>query len=103
MDAGLIARNGYFTHEPSIISVVHTQANKNSWLDEFALNVIRNQKVELSRKEDNIIWGHIHSKYPADFFAFQVALDKFSEAPDPLDSVNQNIIQPVIDNLRRGF
>jgi hypothetical protein len=103
VDAGLIARNGFFIHEPSIISVVHTQANKNSWLDEFALNVIRNQKVELVRNADGIIWGHIRSKYPADFFAFQVTLDKFSESPDSLDAVEQFIIAPVIENLGKGF
>ena len=103
VDAGLIARNGLFTHEPSIISVVHTQANKNSWLEEFALNVVRNQKVELIRKEDDIIWGRIISKYPADFFAFQVGLEKFSETSDPLEAVSQNIVQPVVENLRKGF
>lgn len=103
VDAGLIARNGYFAHEPSIISVVHTQANKNSWLDEFALNVVRNQKVELVRKSDEIIWGRITSKYPADFFAFQVALDKFSETADPLDAVSKNVVKPIIENLGKGF
>jgi len=103
VDASLIARNGFFSHEPSIISVVHTQANKNSWLDEFALNVVRNQKVEVLHKADDIIWGRINSKYPADFFAFQVALDKFSESSDPLEAVSQNIVQPVVENLRKGF
>jgi len=103
VDAGLISRSGYFIHEPSIIGVVHTQANKNSWLDEFALNVVRNQKVEFLGNTDGILWGHIKSKYPADFFAFQVPLDKFSESPDILDAVIQYIITPVIENLRKGF
>ena len=103
VDAGLISRRGSFIHEPSIIAVVHTQANKNSWLDEFALNVIRNKKLQVLRITDGVIWGRIISKYPADFFAFQVTLDKFSESPDMLNAVSTYIIQPIVTNLRQGF
>ncbi len=103
VDASLISRKGFFTHEPSIITVVHTQANKNSWLDEFGLNVVRNQKIELTYTQDNVIWGHISSKYPADFFAFQVGLEKFAKNPNLSESVQQFIVKPVVDNLRRGF
>lgn len=102
-DARLIARNGYFIHEPSIIIVLHSQTNKNSWVDEFALNVIGNNKLELIRKVDGIVWGHIKSKYPADFFAFQVALDKFSDTENPQEAVRQYIVNPIIENLRKGF
>ena len=103
IDAGLIARNGFFIREPSIIIVLHSQAHKNSWVDEIGLNVISNRKVELIHKADGIIWGHIKAKIPADFFAFQVALDKFSDIDNTQEVVRQNIVHPIQENLRKGF
>ena len=103
IDASLIARNGFFVHEPSIIIVLHSQADKDSWLDEFALNVVRNQNIENIRKVNGIIYGHLKSKYPADFFTFQVALDIFSDTGNLHEAVHQTIITPLIENLRKGF
>jgi hypothetical protein len=102
IDASLIARNGFFIHEPSIIAVIHTQPDNNSWLDEIALNVVRNRKLELIRKVDGITWGRIKSRFPADFFAFQVSLDKFSDTGEPRDAVQRYLATPIIENLRKG-
>jgi hypothetical protein len=103
VDENLIARDGLFIHEPSIIIVVHNKADKNSWVDEFALNVLGNRKVERIQKVDGIIRGHIKSKYPAEFFAFQVALDKFSGTDNPHEAVHQHIVIPLTANLQKGF
>lgn len=103
IDSSLIARNGFFLHEPSIIIVLHTQAYKYSWVDEFALNVARNRNVRSIRKVNGIIWGQIKSEYPADFFAFQRSLDKFSNTDNPQEAVRLQIVNPIIENLRKGF
>lgn len=103
IDENLISNNDFFTREPSIIVVLHSRADKCSRLDEFALTVVRNQNVELIRKDNGVIWGHIKSKYPADFFAFQVSLDKFSDIEKPQEAVRQYMVNPIIENLRKGF
>ena len=103
IDSVLIARNGFFIQEPSIIVVLHSQANKAGWADEFALNVIQNHKVIVNQKEDGVIWGQIKSRYPANFFAFQVALDIFSETENPQAAVRHYIVNPILENLTKGF
>lgn len=103
IDASLIAREGFFFHEPSIISVVHTQADKNTRLDELAMNVVGNRKIELIQNAGGIIWGRIKLSVPTHFFAFQVALDEFSETDNTQSAVHKNIILPLTENLHKGF
>jgi len=103
IDANLIARNSGFIREPSIIIVVHTQPDKNSWLDEFAMDVVRHNKVEILEKDRGIIWGCFKGKYMAQYFSFQVGLDKFSGVENPQQAVRQYIMAPLLENMRKGF
>jgi hypothetical protein len=99
IDVNLFAPSGPFDKEPSMITVIHTQPEKYGWINDFALNVIKNQNVELTTKEHGVVWGKITAKFPADFFAFQVQYDKFSDVKNPQEAVQQNIIDPIIKNL----
>ncbi len=46
IDEALFAQGGPFSAEPSMVVMVHSQADKYSRLDEFALQMIKNQNVE---------------------------------------------------------
>jgi hypothetical protein len=102
LDTNLFGEGVPFIMEPSIIVVAHTQTDKFGWVGEFALMVIENRKVELSKTVDGISWGKINAKFQADFFAFQAQYDKFTDynlqAP-----VQQYIIHPIIEILDKGF
>ena len=102
IDANLIAPSGPFIKEPSMITVIHTQPEKYGWINDFALNVIKNQNVELTTKEQGVVWGKIIAKFPADFLAFQVQYDKFSDNKNPQEAVRQFIVDPIIENLGMG-
>jgi hypothetical protein len=102
IDANLIALSGPFSKEPSIITILHTQPEKYGWINDFALNVIKNQNVELTKKERGVVWGKITAKFPADFFAFQVQYDKFSDNRNPQEAVRQYIVNPIIEHLGTG-
>jgi hypothetical protein len=99
IDASLFAHAGPFIIEPSLITVVHTQAEKYGWLNDFALNVIKKQNVVLTTKEGEVVWGRISAKFPANFFAFQVQYDKFSENRNPQEAVGKYIVDPIVTNL----
>jgi hypothetical protein len=103
VDASLISGSGYFVREPSIITIVHTQADKNCWVDEFALNVIGGRNVEFTKKLNETFWGSISTECPAEFFAFQVGLDKFSDSDNLLTAVRQHLLAPLTENLNIGF
>jgi hypothetical protein len=103
LEASLIAQSGSFIVEPSMIIVIHSQVDKFAWINEFALKVIKSQDVELTKMMDDVIWGKINGKFPADFFAFQVRYDKFSDDKNPQASVSKYIVDPIIENLERGF
>jgi hypothetical protein len=45
------------------------------------------------------VWGKFTTKFPADFFAFQVQYDKFSDNKNPKEAVRQYIIDPIFNNL----
>ena len=99
IDANLFGTGGPFTKEPSIITVIHTQTEKYGWIKHFALNVIENQNVEITIRERGIVWGKIAGRFPADFLAFQVQYDKFSDVKNPQEAVKRNIVDPIIENL----
>jgi hypothetical protein len=103
IDAGLFAPRSPFTVEPSIIVVVHTQAEKYAWVDEFAMKVIKLQNIEVIDHYEGIVWGKIMGMYPADFFAFQVKYDRFSESMDARTAIQRYLVKPIMDNLERGF
>lgn len=99
VDANLFTPGGPFAVEPSLITVIHDQAEKYCWLNDFALKVIRNQNVELTSINHGSVWGKLNTKFPADFFAFQVQYDKFSENKNPQEAVRQYIIDTIFDNI----
>lgn len=103
IDSSLIARHSFFVHEPSIVIVVHSQVSKASWADEFALNVIQNHKLSIKNQEAGVVWGQINSRYSANFFAFQVPLDLFSDTENPQAAVRRHIVDPLLENLTKGF
>lgn len=102
IDEHLFVEKGPFMLEPSLVIVVHNQADKYGWINQFALKVIKNEKVELNEIIDGVVWGKIKAKIPADFFTFQVQYDKFTER-DLKPPVQQYIINPVVVNLKRGI
>jgi hypothetical protein len=67
------------------------------------MNVISNTGIDLTRRVNNLIWGRIPAKYSTDFFAFQVAVDKFSDTGKPEEVVRQHITLPITENLAKGF
>jgi hypothetical protein len=103
IDANLFAQSGPFIIEPSMITIIHNQTDKFGWINDFALNVIKNQNVELTSKVHGTMRGKIKAKFPADFFAFQVQYDKFSENKNPREAVRQYLVDPIIENLKICF
>jgi hypothetical protein len=103
IDASLFAQSGRFLIEPSMIIVVVSQADKYARVDEFALHVIKNQNIGQVKKTGNIVRGKITAKFPADFFAFQVQYDRFSDDKKPEIAIGSNIIDPIYINLAQGF
>jgi hypothetical protein len=103
IDSALFAQNGLFLIEPSMVIVATSQSDKYARVDEFALQVIRDQNVEQVKKAGNIVWGKLTAKFPADFFAFQVQYDRFSEDKKPEIAVGRYIIDPITTNLMLGF
>ncbi len=103
LDPSLFAQNGRFLIEPSMVIVVVSQADKYARVDEFALQVIKNQNIEQVKKTGNIVRGKITGKFPADFFAFQVQYDRFSEDKKPEITIGSYVIDPIYINLAQGF
>lgn len=103
VDSGLFAQNGHFLIEPSMVVLAASQSDKYARVDEFALQVVRNQNVERINKVENIVWGKITTKFPAEFFAFQVQYDRFSDGRKPEIAVGRYIIDPLTTNLLLGF
>ena len=96
IDAYLFSHNGPFILEPSLITVIHTQPKKFGWINDYALNVIKNQNVMLTFKERGVVGGKINAKLPADFIAFQVQYEKFSDDTHPQNAVRKYIVDPII-------
>jgi hypothetical protein len=103
LEASLIAQDGPFIIEPSMIIVIHSQVDKFAWINEFAMKVIKSQDVEVTKMMGDVIWGKINAKFTADYFTFQVRYDKFADDKNPQSSVSKYIVDPIIENLERGF
>ena len=99
IDAYLFSHNGPFILEPSLITVIHTLPEKYGWINDYALNVIKNQNVILTSKDRSGVFGKITVKFPADFFAFQVEYDRFSDNTQPQKAVQKYIVDPIIAYL----
>jgi hypothetical protein len=103
IDASLFTQRGYFLIEPSMIVVVISEADKYARIDEIALQVIKPQNVEQVKKTGNIVSGKITANYLADFFAFQVQYDCFSDDRKPEIAIGNYVIDPIKTNLMQGF
>jgi hypothetical protein len=103
IDASLFAQRGYFLIEPSMIVVVISEVDKYTRVDEFALQVIKPQNIEQVKKMGNIVRGKIEANFIADFFAFQVQYDCFSDDRKPEIAIGNYIIDPIRTNLMLGF
>ncbi len=103
VDDSLFAPGGPFMAEPSLIVMLHSQAEKYGWLGDYALRVIKNQHLVKADKVGGTLWGKIDVRYPADFFAFQVQYDKFSDNRSLQAVVGQYVVEPILKNLARGF
>jgi hypothetical protein len=103
IDEGIIPLHGAFSREPSMVAVLHTRPEKYAWLDEFALKVIGAENLEQTSKTGDILHGKLAGKYPADFFAFQVQYDLFSDIRNPPEAVSQYIVKPITTGLEKGW
>jgi hypothetical protein len=103
VDDKMFAPAGPFIVEPSLIVMLHNQAAKYGWLSEYALRLIKNQNLLQSENVAGTLWGKIDARYPAEFFAFQVQYDKFSDSRSLHEVVSQYIVEPILKNLERGF
>ncbi len=96
IDAYLFSHDGPFILEPSLITVIHTQPEKYGWINDYALNVIRNQNVSITSKDLSAVRGKIIAKVPADFIALQVQYEKFSDSTHPQNAVRKYIVDPIL-------
>jgi len=103
IDADLIAHSAVFQPEPSMLVVVHSQPEKYAWVDEFAMKIVKSHDLDQVIKENDVIWGKLIGKYPANFFAFQVLYDRFSDSRNLSEVVNLWVIDPLIANLIKNF
>jgi hypothetical protein len=103
IDSSMFSPNGPFSREPSLVVSVFTQPERYAWVDEYGLNVIRGEQLENVRSVTGTMWGKITSKYPAEFFAFQAQYDRFSDIKNPPEVVQKYIIDPMLQNLEKGF
>lgn len=103
IDASLITPRGYFLVEPSMIVIVISESDKYARVDEFALQVIKAQNIEQVKKIGSIVRGKIMANFLADFFAFQVQYDCFSDDRKPEIAIGNYVIDPIRTNLMQGF
>lgn len=98
-DPELFAGQGLFAVKPSIIVVLHSQAHKYAYIDDYALRLIKNREIEITHQADGRLWGKMNSRPPAGFFSFQVSFDEFSADHNPHDAVREHIVNPIVANL----
>ncbi len=104
LDPGLFVRSDPFVAEPSIVIVLHSEADRYGSIDNYALRVIANKGIEIERQDGGRLWGRIQdAKLPANFFSFQVPLDRFSTERDPREAVREHIVEPITKELRSNL
>ncbi len=99
LDPSLFVRVDPFVAQPSIVVVLHSEADRYGFIEDYALRVIANRRVDIERHDGGRLWGRINAKLPADFFSFQVPLDGFSAERDPRDAVREHIVRPIEEEL----
>lgn len=98
-DPNIFNKQGPFALEPSFVVVVHSEAGRYSYINDYALRVIGNREIEIARRADGKFWGSMNSKPPASFFAFQVSFDEFSADQDSRDAARECIVDPITEYL----
>ncbi len=98
-DAELFGRPGLFVAEPSLVVVLHSQAGRYAYMNDYALTVVRNREIEITEQADGRFRGEIGGKYPASFFSFQVPFDRFSASKNPREAVREHIVDPIAGML----
>jgi hypothetical protein len=98
-DPSYFGNPSLFANEPSIVVVLHSQADRYGYIEEYAERVIGNKEIRIEKQDEGRLWGRIHAKVPADFFSFQVTLDRFSAERDPHDAVREHIVRPIQEEL----
>lgn len=100
LDPDEFGQPGLFIAEPSLVVVLHSQANRYGYISDYALRVIGNRGIEIAQQADNNKYrGKINAKPPADFFSFQVPFDKFSTNQNSRNAVREYIADPIIEYL----
>jgi hypothetical protein len=103
IDENIFPPHGSFNIEPSLVAVLHNRPDKYAWVDEFALRVINSNNLEGLKKYRETVYGKLAGRYPADFFAFQVQYDLFSDIRNPPEAVTKYIINPIATGLYKGW
>ncbi len=103
LDPGLFVRSDPFVAEPSIVVVLHSEADRYGYIEDYALRVIANRGIDIERQDGGRLWGRINAKLPAQFFAFQIRLDRFSAEQDPREAVREHIVRPITQELRSNL
>lgn len=101
-DPDLFGKPGLFAMEPSFVTVLHSQPDEASSIDDYALRVIGNRGIESVQQPDGKFRGKIKVELPADFFSFQVSFGRFSADRDPHDAVREYIVKPISECLEKG-
>jgi hypothetical protein len=95
----VFAKTGHFAAEPSVVVVLHSQANRYLHIDNYALRVIENRGIEVAQQNDGKLLGTININPPVDYFSFQVPLEKFSADRNPREAVREYIVDPITEYL----
>ena len=95
----LFPRQSIFAAEPSIVVVMHSRVNRFAYVNDYALSVIKNHGVTINSAENGKLAGMINNKISANFFAFQVPLDKFSIEQDTQHVIQEYIVDPIIEYI----
>ncbi len=99
LDPSLFVRSDPFVAEPSIVVVLHSESDRYGFIEDYALRVIGNRGIDIERHDGGRFWGKINAKLPANFFSFQVPLDRFSAERDPREAVREHIVDPITEEL----
>lgn len=101
LDPTQFANSGRFAAVPSVVVILHSQADRYGYITDYALRVIGNRGIEIVGQADEKLWGKIKAKRPADFFSFQVSLDRFSADQNSHDAVRAHIVDPIIEYIEK--
>ena len=87
----VFSSQSYFLKEPSIIVLKHSHGKRYGWYKEYGLKIIINNGIEFENNEGDISGKIIENQ--ANFFAFQVPFDYFTEGEDIENSIHEKILK----------